>query len=479
MTGAKETAQTWMIGLLLGLAILALYWPALNCDFVNYDDPTYITSNQDIQHGLNKESIAWAFKTGAASNWHPLTWLSHMLDVQLYGLNPKWHHLTNLLLHMVNSILLFLILKRMTGALWRSAMVAALFALHPLRVESVVWISERKDVLSTLFWMLTVGAYARYVEKVDGQSQHNSQQRTIGASSKVKVYYGLAILFFACGLMSKPMLVTLPFVLFLLDYWPLQRFQIPELQGVSRLLLEKIPFFAMAIASSVVTFIVQKQGGAVSPLTGLPFLARFGNAFIAYTRYLGKTIWPVDLSVLYPHPGHWPIIQIIGAIVFLALITAAVIWRWRAQPYLAVGWFWFVGMLVPAIGLVQVGIQSMADRYSYVPIIGIFIMAVWGMGELSARLPSGKWVAGIFAGLVLVICAVMTPLQVKFWQNSETLFLHAVDVTDDNYLAYNNLGFFYSNMGQTERAMKFYQSALKINPITRRPATISVMRWPN
>jgi tetratricopeptide (TPR) repeat protein len=445
---AKDKVRTASICLALAAATLGAFWGAQKCQFVNYDDPAYITSNPEVHRGLTLRSIRWAFSTGAASNWHPLTWLSHLADVELYGLSPAGHHLSSVLLHAANGVLLFLILQRMTGAPGRAAAVAALFALHPLRVESVVWVSERKDVLSTFFWMLTVWAYLRYAENLKSQI------------SNFKLFYALALVFFALGLMSKPMLVTLPFVLLLLDYWPLGRLP----RGLAALVKEKIPFFILAVASSVVTFLVQRTGGAVSSWTEVPLGARVGNAFISYVRYLGKIFWPRGLSPLYPHPGYWLWWQIAGAVVLLAAITAGVIWRGRSQPYLAVGWFWFLGMLAPTIGLVQVGIQSMADRYSYVPAVGVFIMVVWGAHEGLGARPGGRWVLGIAAALAVGACLVLTPQQVEYWRTGETLFQHAVEVTDNNYLAYNNLGFDLSNRGETKKAMAEFQRSLEINP---------------
>jgi tetratricopeptide (TPR) repeat protein len=438
--------------LALAAVTLAVFWGARQGQFVNYDDPAYITSNQEIQHGLTARSVRWAFQTGAASNWHPLTWLSHLADVELYGMEPAGHHLTSVVLHAINGALLFLILRNMTGAFWRSLLVAALFALHPLRVESVVWVSERKDVLSTFFWMLTVWAYLRYAEEFKVCNPESFR----GKSSKFKVFYALGLLFFACGLMSKPMLVTLPLVLLLLDYWPLQRLQ----RGAAGLITEKIPFFILAAASSVVTVVVQRRGGAVSSLAGVPLGARVGNAFVAYARYLAKIFWPVRLSPLYPHPGYWPWWKIAGAVLLLAAITAWVIRRARAQPYLAVGWFWFVVMLAPTIGLLQVGIQSMADRYSYVASVGVLIMLVWGAYDWMG---TRRWLLGTAATLAVGACVILTPRQVAYWRTSETLFLHAVEVTDNNYLAYNNLGFDLSNRGETERAMVYFQKSLEIN----------------
>ena len=444
---AKANWRTALICLGLTLASLAAFLGARQCGFVNYDDPVYITSNPHIQRGLTLPAVLWAFGAGAASNWHPLTWLSHLLDVDLYGLNPAGHHLTSVLLHALNGVLLFLILQKMTGAPWRAAVVAALFALHPLRVESVAWVSERKDVLSTLFGLLTLWAYLRYAENLKSQI------------SNFKSFYALALVFFALGLMAKPMLVTLPFVLLLLDYWPLERLQ----RSLAGLLREKIPFFVLAAASSVVTFVVQRHGGAVSSLTGVPLGARVGNAFISYARYLGKIFWPARLSPLYPHPGYWPAWKIAAAVIVLVAMTAWVIRLGRSQPYLPVGWFWFVGMLAPTIGLVQVGIQSMADRYSYLPSVGILIMVVWGAHQWLEARPGGPYVLATAAALAVGACLMLTVRQVEYWRTSETLFLHAVEVTDNNYLAYNNLGYDLSNRGETERAMLYFRRSLEIN----------------
>ncbi|HEY3861405.1 MAG TPA: tetratricopeptide repeat protein [Verrucomicrobiae bacterium] len=435
----------------LAAATLAVFWGALNCQFVNYDDPTYITSNAELGQGLTLASVRWAFTTGAASNWHPLTWLSHLADVQLYGMKPAGHHFTSVLIHAVNGVLLFLLLRSMTGAFWRCAVVAGLFALHPLRVESVAWVSERKDVLSTMFWMLTVWAYVRY------------------ARTGAKWWHAGSIFCFALGLMSKPMLVTLPVILLLLDYWPLARLEprpgkaAPAGRGSSRakLLVEKIPFLLLAIASSVVTFVAQRQGGAVSTLTGVPLAARIENAFVSCARYLSKMFWPSRLSPLYPHPGYWPWWEVAGSVLLLAAITVWVVRRASRQPYLAVGWFWFLVMLAPVIGLVQVGIQSMADRYSYTASIGVLIALVWGANEW---ITSQRWILWVAAIAAVGACLALTPRQVAYWRTSETLFEHAAAVTDNNYLAYNNLGFDLSNRGETEKAMADYRKSLAINP---------------
>ncbi len=480
--------QRWRLFAICGglvLITLAVYWPAVNCDFVDYDDLGYVTENPHVQQGLTGAEVKWAFTSGDESNWHPLTWLSHALDCQLYGLKPAGHHRTNLLFHAANVVLLFWVLWRMTGAMWRSAFVAALFAWHPAHVESVAWVSERKDVLSAFFWFLTMLAYVGYV---DGLKSHGS---------KSKIYYGLALVCFALGLMAKPMLVTLPFVLLLMDCWPLGRiydlrprhdvrgrFTIydsrdavrPSLGGQvkgapadsvtqariswGRAIWEKVPFLLLAMASSVVTYLVQRKGGAVS--TSLSIGERVANAAVSYLRYVGKLFWPENLSVLYPHPGSWPVGLVVGAALFLAAVTAGAFWL-RRRPYLLIGWLWFLGTLVPVIGLVQVGVQSMADRYTYLPAIGVFVMVAWGAPELFARLAGHKWLPAV-AGIVLAACLMVTSLQLSYWKNSETLFSRAVAVTKNNYLAYNNLGFYLSNHQKVDEAMTNYQKSLEINP---------------
>jgi hypothetical protein len=388
-----------LICIFLSAVVLVVFWQLRNADFINFDDALYVTRNSNIQNGITIEGIRWAFATGHAANWHPATWIFHMLDVQLFGVQARWHHLTNLVFHIANTLLLFLVLFRMTKALWKSAFVAALFALHPLHVESVAWVAELKDVLSAFFWMLTMGAYCYYVER---PGLHR---------------YLVVVLFFIIGLMAKPMLVTLPFVLLLLDYWPLHRFQqtgsnqrdwdagmIPVSgvrfggEGVRTeepsdftcrwdfirpLLLEKVPLFVLAALSGIVTYIVQQKGGAVESGEALSLTARMANAFVSYVSYIGAMIWPADLAVLYPHPRSLPAIQVVGSMFLLAAITAAVFAKVKRMPYLATGWIWYVITLVPVIGIVQVGIQARADRYTYLPLIGLFIMAGWGFSELS------------------------------------------------------------------------------------------------
>jgi len=449
----------------LVLATLTVYWQVGNYEFVNLDDDQYIVENSHVQKGLTSESVTWAFTTNHMANWHPLTWLSHMLDFQLYGLNPKGHHLANVVLHLLNTLLLFLVLQRMTGGLWRSGLVAALFALHPLHVESVAWVAERKDVLSTLFWILTLWAYLGYVKRPG-----------------VKRYL-LTLVPFALGLMAKPMLVTLPFVMLLLDYWPLERIQLgqsflghtgqshpsiiakkPRTQ-VFRLLMEKTPFFALAAVSSVVTFIVQKSGGAVVALEVYPLNIRIANAMLAYVSYIIKMIWPQNLAIFYPHPGQsLPIWQAVAAGLLLLLISTVVMRAGRRYPYLPVGWLWYVGTLVPVIGLVQVGAQAMADRYTYVPLIGLFIMVAWGVPDLVGSWRYAKPALTVAAASLLVALMVCTSFQVKHWKNSLSLFEHALRVTSNNSQIHNNLANVLTQKGMLQEAIPHYTKALEISP---------------
>ena len=434
---------------------IAVYWQIGNHAFVNYDDDKYVTDNQHVQAGLTSESITWAFTSTHASNWHPLTWLSHMVDCQFYGLNPKGHHLTNVLFHILNSILLFLIFRRMTGDLWKSAFVAALFAIHPLHVESVAWVAERKDVLSTFFFMLTVEAYILYVE-----------------NPSIKKYL-LTVLLFILGLMAKPMLVTLPFVLLLLDYWPLGRFQFRQTDssvsnatkksGKFYLVWEKTPFFALAAISSVVTFIAQQSGGAVRSFDVLPLTVRISNALVSYISYIVKMILPYNLAVLYPHPNGLPMWQVAGAGLLLILISLIVIRMMRQFPYLIVGWLWYLGTLVPVIGLVQVGAQSMADRYTYVPLIGLFIMIAWAVPDL-LRWHYRRIFLAISAGCVLSVLIMVTWLQLQYWQNSITLFQHTLNITANNYVLHSNMGAALAEQGKIDAAIAHYREALRIKP---------------
>jgi tetratricopeptide (TPR) repeat protein len=445
----------WLMVLLLMLATIALYWPATRCDFINLDDPDYVTENARVQGGLTWEAVKWAFcNIEQASYWAPLTWLSHELACQLFGLNPWGHHLVNVLLHAANVALVFLVFQRMTGATWRSLVLAALFGWHPLRVESVAWVTERKDVLSTLFWMLTLWAYVKYVEA-----------GKIG-NSKSRTWYGAALVMFVCGLMSKAMLVTTPFVLLLLDYWPLKRITNDEwrIAKVKTLLLEKIPFFVLATAASVVTFVAQKEGGAVKMVEYLPLGARVGNALISYCRYLWDMFWPTKLGVFYPHPGYWPLGEVLLAGAVLCGISLFVFLKRRQYPFMLMGWLWFVGTLVPVIGLVQVGGQAMADRFTYVPSLGVLIIAVWGAHELTGGWRYQKVALVVLGSASIVLCIGLTRQQLGYWKDSETLFRHTIEVTDNNYIAYNNVGDALLHQGQTNEAITQFQAAIRINP---------------
>ena len=513
MDRTDNTRRTILIGVLLGAVTLASYWPVLRNEFVNYDDPDYVSENPYVLRGLTWQNAAWAFETAHVANWHPLTWLSHMLDVQLFGMRAVGHHRTSLLLHMANTLLLFLALQAMTGARWRSALVAALFALHPLHVESVAWVSERKDVLSAFFFMLTLWAYGRYVEgrrkkeecrkqmaedrrqKTEDRGQQHATPNTPRSavpSSAFEVppsppaalshlpsslFYLLSLSFFACGLMSKAMLVTLPFVLLLLDYWPLQRFQpaLGQLKSSARkfhpssfilhpLLLEKLPFLVLAAASSAVTFAAQQNAGAVRSLEAFSPGFRIANALVAYVRYLGKMIWPASLAAYYPTPNEWPLAWVFGAALLLAALTALCVWQLKRAPYLAVGWFWYLGTLVPVIGIVQVGMQSMADRYTYLPLIGLFIAGVWAAAEIAARwLAATRWLAlGAAAGLAA--CAALTWTQSGCWRTTASLFAHAVAVTRDNEVAQNDLGACLFKAGNVAAAEPLFAEAVRIRP---------------
>ena len=571
---ARLLAHPAFISLLLAAAALAVYYPAIHNGFVSFDDPDYVTANIHVKGGLTAGDVAWAFRACYAGNWHPLSWMSHMLDVQLYGLNPAGHHLTSLLFHALNSVLLFVLLRRFTGAVWRSAFVAALFALHPLHVESVVWVAERKDVLSAFFFMLTLWAYARYAEGRRGKAESRKQKaengsggvevqspaskvqgrwsvisnqtsraraaatarRTTGSRSLItdhrSLFYLLSLFFFALGLMSKPMLVTVPFVLLLLDYWPLGRMKRDEcgimneerkpsarrsfiLHPSSFILLEKLPFFLLSLLSCLITVLAQQR--AIQPLANLSVGARVGNAVVAYVRYLGKTFWPLNLATPYPHPGHWPLAYVLLAAALLAGLTLAALWSSRRYPFVVTGWFWFLGTLVPVIGFLQVGEQSMADRYTYLPLIGVFVMLVWGVSaacqgwqirrpkpeirnksearspkepastpEHAAR-PDGPAASSDFgirpsfgfrpsgfgfpqlalAGLaaaVLLACGARTRDQLRCWHDSESLYRHAVAVSKNNFIAYYNLGSVFDSQGRTDEALTNYFKAVAMQP---------------
>jgi tetratricopeptide (TPR) repeat protein len=437
------------ICLALTLTTAAVFYQVCTYDFVNLDDPVYVYENLNIQAGITPKAIKWAFTTGYASNWHPLTWLSHMLDWQLFGLKAGDHHLTNLIFHIANTLLLFIVLKQMTHKLWQSAFVAALFALHPLHVESVAWVAERKDVLSTFFWMLTIWAYIRFVN-----------------SPKITSYL-LVLVFFALGLMSKPMLVTLPFVLLLLDYWPLDRFSLKRGEAGSKyslpyLLIEKAPLFAMTLVSCIVTFIIQREGGAMVPFT---LQLRISNALVSYVEYIGKMIWPSRLAVFYPHLGkNISILHTVISVVLLLAVTILILRFAKNHRYLVTGWFWYLGTLVPVIGLVQVGEQALADRYTYIPLTGLFIIIAWGLPEFLGKWSYRKIALWTSSLIVLSVLAIFAHIKQQYWKNTLTLCEHALRVTDNNYQAHFCIAYMLFEQDRIEEAIRHGTEAVRINP---------------
>ncbi len=453
------------VSILLAILTVGVFWQVGGFDFIRLDDDLYVTLNRHVQSGFTAQSLVWALTNLDAGFWHPLTWLSLMLDFQWYGLNPMGFHWTNLIFHVASALLLFLVLNRMTGAMWRSAFVAALFAVHPLHVESVAWVAERKDVLSTFFWMLSMWAYVYYVGR-PGLAR-----------------YGLVLLAFVFGLMSKTMVVTLPFVFLLLDWWPLgrcrsvksDRTEPSAADGLSnvpkrtrdvamRLVLEKIPFIVLSIGSVIITYIAEQGIGAIKTIETTSLAVRGANVLMSYATYIGKMLWPMHLAVYYPHPGSWPIWQVMGA-GFVLLGLSFFVWRSaRRYPYLAVGWLWYLGTLVPVAGFIRIGAHCMADRYTYVPLIGLFIMAAWGFTDLFTRWSRRR--EALTASAVVILCAlsVMTWIQLRHWQNSITLFQHTLAVTKNNYVIQNNMGAALAETGEAEQALTYYRNALGIKP---------------
>jgi tetratricopeptide (TPR) repeat protein len=537
---------------LLLLVTMAVYWPVTGFDFLNYDDPTFVSANLHVQGGLSWEGVKWAFGLTGGDYWHPLTWLSLMLDATLFGQGAGGFHFTNAAFHAVNSVLLFLLLRMLTGTLWRSAVVAALFALHPLRVESVAWVTERKDVLSGCFGLLALIAYARYAQRgrksearnpkpegnptrCDGATARReseirpaatARQRGESPKSEVRgrwsvvrgpwsvsslpssIFYLLSLGFFACGLMSKATLVTWPFVLLLLDYWPLGRMENPapfDTQPATRntfhvsgtvlrpLLFEKVPFFVLSGFWCVLTYLTEVGRPEVAGFEASPALLRLQNALVAYARYVGKIFWPAKLAMPYMNPVHWPWLEVGGAVLVLGGVWLVVLWQWRRRPWLLVGWCWFWGMLIPVIGLTKGWGSFMADRFTYLPSIGVLLLAVWGAYELiqgqgeGRRMkdegrspqdgtaadaahfhpssfilhPSLLWVAG---GAALVLCGVLTRQQLGYWRDSETLFRHALAVTENNYSAHHNLGVALFKKGQLDEAIHQLKETIRLTP---------------
>lgn len=468
---ADPRSKKLLISLFLVLSTLLAYRYVKDCWFINYDDNLYITNNIRVQNGLTWENVIWAFTTSTASNWHPVTWLSHMTDCQLYGMNAAGHHFMSVVFHTANVVILFLLLNYLTGTFWRSAFVAALFALHPLNVQSVAWIAERKNVLSTLFWLLTMWSYAWYVRKGGWQR------------------YLITLLTFALGLMSKPMLVTLPFVLLLMDYWPLKRFVIWENENTQPneelnqitgqtslqlenntlskrlligLIVEKIPLFMMAFILSFVTFIAQRASNALMPGEQTPIEIRLLNALLSYCKYIYKTFYPTHLALFYPYPEAIPLTHVALALLLLLGITLLAVLS--KKGYLIFGWLWFVGTLVPVIGIIQVGGQAMADRYVYVPLIGLFIMVSWLAADLTKRFPARQIMLCILSASILLSLGLITRRQVSYWKDSFTVLIHAMNVVPNNYIAANNLGIIYMKLGNREEALKTFELSIKYAP---------------
>ena len=480
--------QRFLLGVLLAAATLIVYWPVRHHPFLNFDDPVYVVNNPHVATGLDWQTVSWAFSSFYQFNWHPLTWLSHALDVQLFQLAPGGHHVMNLLLATANVLLLFWVLAQATGYVGRSAMVAALFALHPVNVESVAWISERKNLLSMFFFLLGMLAYRWYVG-----TPSPTVGKTKAASTPNVSRYLIMTLCFAMGLMSKPQIITFPFLLLLWDYWPLERVAMRstlfafrqsdrprisgeepraksewrEANGVERsflwLIKEKIPLFAICAASAVVTIAAQRAGGAMASLQSYPLSVRLTNAIVSYARYLGKAVWPVRLAPLYPHPWQpLPMWQVLSSLLLLLAITAGVIGSRRR--YLLVGWLWFLGALVPMIGIVHVGNQAMADRYAYLPYIGLFIGVCWGVAEFAGSRHVPIAAMRTVSVTMLLALAVLTYRQLSFWDDNVTLWSHTLAVTNGNYIAHDNLAHLFLSQGKPDEALQHFQAALAIYP---------------
>lgn len=470
-----QRSLAWLMGFLLIAGTLACYWPVQHYDYVSLDDPLYVSQTRMVQRGLTWEGVKWAFQSVKGGNWNPLVWLSQMADCQIYGRGAGGHHVTNVILHTANVVLLFVVLRAMTGTLWQSGLAAALFGWHPLHVESVAWISERKDVLSTLFWLLTMWGYGWYAREV--------------RKTRVKcwIYYGLALLFFVLGLMSKAMLVTLPVVMLVLDFWPLRRIYHlrltidesseceqpgqdaeprPGTVSLARAVVEKLPFLVLSVAASVGAMWAQKNQGAMGEER---LWLRLENAAVSCVTYLGEFFWPVKLAVFYPYPERIALWRAMAAAGLLVLITLVVVWLAKARPYFAAGWLWFVVTLLPVIGLVQVGMQAQADRYTYVPYIGLGLMVSWGLAELSGFGPRWRMAAVLAAAAGLAGSAAATRAQLKYWQNSAALYERALAVTSGNYIAHDNLGNLLEDQGKLDQAAKEFKEVIRLTPKIGKP----------
>jgi tetratricopeptide (TPR) repeat protein len=437
--------------LLLVAATLAVFWPVKNFAFVNYDDPEYVTANSHVLGGLTASNVAWAFSTGEMGSWHPLTWLSLQADAQFFSASPRAFHLTNLALHVANTLLVFSLLLALTGAQLRAALVAALFALHPLHVETVAWIADRKDLLAAFFALLTLRCYTDFVQRSAVRNQ--TLELTADLRPQIAVRYWLSLLAFAAALLCKPSVIALPAVLLLLDFWPLGRFQLPT--SNFQLLTKKIPFVLLAAVAALLTLATQTRGGFV---VELPFTARLAHAPVAVCTYLAQIFWPRQLAVFYPHPGHEPLLVVLAATALVVGLSVLAFVRRHAWPQFFVGWFWFLALLLPVLGLVQAGEQAHADRYTYLPLMGFFVAVVWSVPNVIARL---NWLLGVAA---ISVCALTTRAQLRHWRDSETLFTHAATVTRGNYLAENNLGVVHLERGAFAVAAERFRAALAARP---------------
>jgi len=444
---SNTTRDLLLLCVALAIITIAVYLQAGTHPFTYYDDPNYVTRNPLVGAGVALENLFGAFTSVHASNWHPVTWISHMIDVELYGMNPAGHHLTNVLVHTASSLLLLFLFFRLTKALWPSAFVAALFALHPLHVESVAWIAERKDVLSAFFMILTLLIYAEFT------------------TTRTRVWYVLALVAFILGLMSKPMLVTLPAIMLLLDFWPLNRIGNGERsESLLALVKEKVPFFICSLFSIAITIYAQNKGGALRDLEQVPFGLRIENALVAYVTYIFKTFWPQNLAFHYPMPPSFPYWQSIGALLFLLIISGATILFRHKQPYLVVGWFWYLITLLPVIGLITVGSQAMADRYTYIPLIGIFAMVAWGVRGLAKDLPYRAGVLALLAGTVITIATCLTWRQIGYWRDDVSLFRHTLQATAGDYITHFDLAIALAKAGDTDAAIQEFQETVRLKP---------------
>ena len=462
-TSFLTTNKDLLVVASLGLLVIIIYAQTTKFDFINLDDNLYVYANPVLQGGLNLDSLKWAFTSYWSANWHPLTWISHGLDISLFGMSPGSHHAVNVIFHLVNSILVFIVFRRMTGREWLSIVVAALFAVHPAHVESVAWISERKDVLSTLFWLLTMLAYVTFVTESNSTNEISSPRSDIFSSSR----YWLIVLLFALGLMAKPMLVTLPFVLLLCDLWPLDRLR--STKDIWPRILEKIPLFVLSAASCVITFWAQRSIGAVETLNLLPIGTRFTNALVSYAKYIVMLFYPADLAVYYPYDKDIPSWEIAGSVLLLVSVTIVCIWQIRKRPFLLVGWLWYLGTLVPVIGIMQVGSQSLADRYTYIPYLGLFTMIAWGVSSLLEGHKFGRRAFQVTSVVAILVLSGLAMHQVSYWRNCETLYKHTLSVTSNNFLVDHNLCHHFMLADRLDEAEPLCRESIEIRPAYSEP----------